>query len=65
MNWENIIKEKKVFRDGGGQKDVRTEYFKYEFKIEVNTLYNILVDLPVNRFRDLKREFQELLNKIH
>ena len=28
MSWENIIKEKKVFRDGGAQRDVRVEYFK-------------------------------------
>ena len=63
MSWEDIIKEKRVFRGGGAQKDVRVEYFNNEFKNDVETLDSILINLPVNRFRDLKREFQELLKK--
>ena len=36
MSWVDIIKEKKVFRGGGAQKDVRVEYFNNEFKNDVN-----------------------------
>tara|TARA_B100001123_G_C14930753_1_gene875627 strand:- start:435 stop:647 length:213 start_codon:yes stop_codon:yes gene_type:complete len=63
MSWEDIIKEKKVFRGGGAQKDFRVEYLNKEFDNDIATLDNLLANLPSNLFKDMKNEFQELLKK--
>ena len=62
MTWEDVIKEEKRFR-AGQRRSARVEYMKNEFDNDVETLEEILSDLPVNMFHDLVRDFKELIKK--
>ena len=62
MTWEDVIKEEKRFR-AGQRSSARVQYMKNEFDNDVETLEEILSDLPVNMFHDLVRDFKELIKK--